>query len=260
MNTLNRKKVGLALGSGGAKGLAHVGVLQALEENNVPIDLICGSSMGAVVGALYATGTSLSMFKELIPQLGMHEMVDYTISKLGIVRGNKSKELIKKLTDTKRFEETTIPFSCIAADLLNGYKKVFNTGYIYDGVRASMSIPGIFVPYELNGRIYVDGGMIERTPVNTAREMGADIVIACDLNYRGQEIDPPKNTLSTLNHVLAFMSWEIARHEIYNADVLLLPDVLNVNPYTTKDTQATIELGYQATMDSMDKILEAVAL
>ncbi len=251
-------KVGLALGAGAARGLAHIGVIQALQEHHIPIDLISGCSMGAVIGALYVTGSNLNFFQRLIPEMEMYKYIDYKISKHGIVRGERTKDLIKLLTKNKTFEETSIPFTCIAIDLQNGQKIVFSSGYIYDAVRASISIPGIFVPYEHNGRMYIDGGMIERTPVDTVRKMGADFVIACDVSYRGEEITRPKSTVSTITQVINFMGWEIAKHQIFAADVLLMPNVYDINPYSNVDSDKCIEIGYKTTIAAIPEIKEKI--
>lgn len=250
------RKVGLALGAGSARGLAHLGVLRALGEHGVKIDMVSGCSMGAVVGAMYVTGSNMEMFQKLITNMEMKQFLDVRVSLKGIVRGERTLEILRMFTKEKKFEDLEIPFSCIALDVQNGQKKVFDSGYIYPAVRASISIPGVFSPYEHMGRTYIDGGMIERTPIQTLRNMGADFIIACDVAYKGEELGVPNNALSTINQTISLMGWEIAKRQIFDADVLLLPNVLHINARSNAMAEECIEIGYQTTIAAIPEIKE----
>jgi len=250
------KKIGLALGAGSARGLAHIGVLRALDEHGIKADMISGCSMGAVVGALYVTDANMEMFQKLITNMEMRQFFDLRISTKGIVRGEKILDILRMFTKEKKFEDLATPFYCIALDIQNGKKMVFDSGYIFPAVRASISIPGIFTPYEYMGRTYIDGGMVERTPIQTLRDRGADFVIACDVSYKGEELGVPGNLLSTINQTISLMGWEIAKRQIFDADVLLLPNVFHINARSNADAEECIEIGYKTTVAAIPEIQE----
>lgn len=180
-----RKKIGLALGSGSARGCAHIGVIKALEEARIGVDYIAGTSMGALVGAIYATGT-LDVLEAFMLGLDWKKIVSYfdvVFPRTGLLDGEKVYGLIARQVITKRIEEARIPFCAIASDLATGQEVRIQSGNVVDAVRASISLPGIFTPFESDGRYYVDGGMVNPVPVSAVRAMGADLVIAVDLNH-----------------------------------------------------------------------------
>src|SRR5690606_13853153 len=177
-----KPKIGLALGAGGARGLAHIGVIQVLEEHRISVDMVAGSSIGSLVGALYAMGhdgNTLARFAQLCREKFFY---DFTVSKMGIIQGNKIKELLSLITQRKRIEELPIPLAIVATNLTNGEKVLFREGYVADAICASISIPGIFVPVEMDGKLLVDGSVVDRVPVSVVKQMGADIIIAVDIS------------------------------------------------------------------------------
>lgn len=176
-----RPKIGLALGSGGARGFAHLGVIKVLREAGIPVDLIAGSSMGALVACFYGAGIDMDRLYKLSGAFKRKYYLDFTVPKMGFIAGNRIKEFIRLFTHGKNLEELDIPVAVVATDLIAGEKVIFRDGPISDAVRASISIPGILVPEKLNGRILVDGGVADRVPVSVVKEMGADIVIAVDV-------------------------------------------------------------------------------
>lgn len=179
-----RKKVGLALGSGAARGLAHIGVIKVLKENNIKIDYIAGTSAGAIVGAYYALYENVDELDKKMKSFtrkDLWKLADFTAPKKGIIKGEKAKAFFEGFYNKKCFNETKIHLRIIAADLYSGEECVISSGMIVDAVRASISVPGIFTPVELNGKTLVDGGIVNSTPIDTVKEMGAEIVIAVDL-------------------------------------------------------------------------------
>lgn len=178
-----KPKVGLALGSGGARGIAHVGVLDVFEKENIPIDYIAGSSMGSLVGALFALGHSATDLEELASLFKRKYFVDFTVPKMGLINGKRIEELIYMLTQGKNIEDLEIPLSIVTTDLQKGRSVILDSGSISKAVRASISIPGIFVPVQYDGKILVDGGIVDRVPIQAVRNMGADIVIAVDVSF-----------------------------------------------------------------------------
>lgn len=181
-------KVGLALSGGGTKGFAHVGVLEVLERHNIPIDYIAGTSMGAVVGALYASGISVPDLKLLAKETKWKNLVDFTLPDKGILSGNKIENFMRILLKNKKFKDLNIPTQVVATDISGGKKVVFKKGDVASAVRASISLPSIFVPHQYKGKLLVDGGVLDPVPVQVVREMGADVVIAVDLSTKTKDV------------------------------------------------------------------------
>jgi NTE family protein len=181
----SRKTVGLALGSGSSRGWAHIGAIEALEEEGIPIDNVAGSSVGSYVGALYASG-SLKSLKEFVLSMDGKKVFSYfdvVLPRSGILNGTKRlKELFSFHTDAEDFTELKIPVMMVATDLTTGKKVVLKSGNILTALRATMSIPGLFAPVRVKDRWLVDGGLVDPVPVSVARALEADIVIAVDLN------------------------------------------------------------------------------
>lgn len=178
------KTVGLVLGSGGARGWAHIGVIRALQAANIPINCIAGASIGALVGAVHAAG-ELDDLEEFIRALDWRAVVsffDVVFPTSGLLDGNRVYELLSDHLHELKIEEAGIHFCCVATDLLTGKEVRLRTGPMVDAVRASISIPGVFTPFQKEGRFLGDGGIINPMPVDVMREMGADVVIAVNLN------------------------------------------------------------------------------
>ncbi|HON79888.1 MAG TPA: patatin-like phospholipase family protein [Spirochaetota bacterium] len=180
-----RKTIGIALGSGSSRGWAHIGVLEALDEEKIPVDYIAGCSVGSYIGVIYASG-NLSGLKEFVLKMDGKKVFSYfdvVFPRSGFLDGNKKlRELVSLHTDAENFSDLSIPVMMAATDIDTGDKVVIKSGSILEGLRASMSFPGLFEPARKNGRWLVDGGLVDPVPVGLARAMGADIVIAVDLN------------------------------------------------------------------------------
>jgi NTE family protein len=179
-----KKKVGLVLGSGSARGWAHIGAIEAIEEAEIPIHCIAGASIGSFVGAVYATG-NLQSLKDFALQMDWKKVMSYfdvVFPKSGFMDGKKVHELFSIHTDAKTFDDFKIPISMIATNLRTGKKVIINSGNIIEGIRASVSVPGIFIPVKRGNDWLVDGGLVDPIPVSVVKEMGADFVIAVDLN------------------------------------------------------------------------------
>ncbi len=216
MTKSKRPKIGLALGSGGARGLAHIGVIKVLEENNIPIDFIAGSSIGAMAGGLYAAGLTMKKIEEIALSTDWRRVFSVLSDpslKKGLIGGKKLKTFIESYIDGKKFEDCKIPFVAVATDLKTGEIVILDKGKIAQAVRASISIPLIFKPIEINGRTLADGGLSAPVPVEIARNMGADIVIAVNLDkhYCIEKWSPgwydiANDSLNILRHHLALLN------------------------------------------------------
>jgi NTE family protein len=246
-------KIGLALGSGGARGFAHLGVIKVLNEANIPIHLIAGSSMGALVGTLYAAGLDIDRLYKLALAFKRKFYLDFTVPKMGFIAGKRVKELIRIFTHGKRLEELDIPVAVIATDLIRGEKIVFKNGPIADAVRASISIPGIFVPEKIDGRILVDGGVVDRVPVSVAREMGADIVIAVDVSHvkKNEEIT---SIFDVILQSIDIMQDELVRHREIESDIMIRPHVEQYSSRAFTNTKEIIQIGEEEAKKQLHKI------
>lgn len=178
------KKLGLVLSGGTAKGFAHLGVLEVFEKNKIKIDYIAGTSIGAVIGALYSSGLSVNELKEIAKKTKWSNLVDFTLPDRGILSGKKIEDFLRNLLKNKKFEDLKIPLAVVATDVYKGEKVIFNKGDVVNALRASISIPSLFVPFEYDNRILVDGGLIDPLPNDVVRDMGAKIVIGVDLSTK----------------------------------------------------------------------------
>ncbi len=252
-------KLGVALGSGGARGLAHIGVLKALQEMNVPIDCVAGSSMGSMIAAFYANQMDLDMIAKLLSSLKKKHWLDLTVPTTGLITGDKIRELVKLLTRGKNIEDLALPISIVATDLEAGERVVFRQGPIYKAVRASCSIPGIFTPERYDGRLLIDGGVIERVPIEAVKEMGADYTVAVDVGAQKS-----KAKIDTLFDVIAqtidIMEAEIVKNRIIHADIVIRPRVGHIGVATFDKVEECIEEGYRAAYEHQQEISEIVKL
>ncbi|HNW71888.1 MAG TPA: patatin-like phospholipase family protein [Candidatus Paceibacterota bacterium] len=238
MEKENRKKIGLALGSGGVRGLAHIGVIKVLQKNKIPIDFISGSSVGSLIGSYLSVfgevesleKSILENSKELLPLL-----FDFSL-KGGLVKGRKIDDSFKRIFKDADFSKTKIPFFVIATDLISGQPVVYSSGKLSPAVHGSMAVPLVFKPFHYKEKLLVDGGLSDPVPVETLKKAGADSVIAVNL-YHKNEFRNKKFTFSGV----ALRSVRIALHNlskisVRNADIILNPDTSNfLNKLKMKD-------------------------
>ena len=248
-----RPKVGLALGSGGARGFAHLGVIKVLRDEGIPIDLISGSSMGALVASFYGAGLDVDRLYKLSRVFKRKYYLDFTVPKMGFIAGKKVKELIRIFTHGKMIEELDIPIGIVATDLVSGEKVVFKTGPIAEAVRASIAIPGIFVPEKVNGRLFVDGGVVDRIPVSVAKEMGADIVIAVDVSNVKVNSDIT-SIFDVIMQSIDIMQMELVANREVASDIMIRPRVEMYNSRAFTNIEEIIAMGEEEAKKHIDKI------
>lgn len=254
---MNRPKIGLALGSGGARGFAHLGVIKVLVEQGIPIDYIAGSSMGSLVGAIYGSGHEVDTMVKMATLFKRKYYLDFTVPKMGFISGNKVKNLIRTLTHGKQLEDLNPPLAVVTTDLIKGEKVVYRKGSIADSVRASIAIPGIFIPEKIGDRLLVDGGVIDRVPVSVAREMGADLVIAVDVSDVKKESDVT-SIFDVIMQSIDIMQNEMVRlHEI-NADVMIKPRLESFHSRSFTNIKDIISIGEEEAFRHLDEIHDAV--
>jgi NTE family protein len=199
MNTHGTRKIGLALGGGAARGGAHLGVIKALEEARIQVDYVAGTSVGALVGAAYTAGT-IDQLEHFTKNLEWHKMaafLDVALPFSGLIDGRKVTRFLEELVGTQSFVGLSPSLSVVACNLNGGHEVVLRDGDLVEAVRASISIPGIFRPIIKDEEILVDGGLVNPVPVSAVREMGADIVIAVDLNHKVAFFEELQTTLSS---------------------------------------------------------------
>jgi len=178
------KRIGLALGSGAAKGFAHIGVLKVLDEEKIPVDFIAGTSAGALIGVFYASGISARKIEKIIINLNKKEirtLFTPTFPHSGLVEGGRITEFVKSIIGNPNIEELKIPFATVSTDVMSGREVIITKGSAVEAVRASISLPGIFTPCKYSGGFLVDGGLVNPLPVNCVRDMGADFIIAVNV-------------------------------------------------------------------------------
>lgn len=250
-----RKKTGLALGGGSARGFAHIGVLKVLDEAGIELDLLAGTSMGAVIGAFYCSGISLRMIERLAGHIHRNHWIDWTFPYMGLASGDKLEQLLLMLTRNKTFAQLSMPFYVVAADLVSGEKVVLSEGVVARCVRASAAIPGVFRPVELCGKTLVDGAVVERVPARTAREMGADTVIAVDVGiYVGGQ--KPNHILDVITQSLDIMQRDLCRYTLDDADIVIRPQLQDISPGHFHKAKEAITAGEDAARAMLPQIKE----
>jgi NTE family protein len=206
---IGNKKVGLSLGSGSAKGLSHIGVIKLLEEMDIKIDYIAGSSIGAMIGGVYAAGISINKIEDIALKTDLASSVKYflpTISKSGLISGLKVTEFLKNVVGDIDIEDLEIPFAATATDILTGQEIDFKNGNLVEAIRASISVPIIFQPVIHDNQILVDGGLANPLPVNIVREMGADFIIAVNVMPSLDKTNTSKRKENTNRQISALAS------------------------------------------------------
>lgn len=248
------KKIGLALGGGGVLGAAHVGVLNAIEDHKIRIEYISGTSIGAFVAVFYAFGHRSDKIKEIVSELEWLDISRVSLSRYGLLSNEKLGKLIVKHLGDKNIEDAQIPLTIIATDILTGEKVVFDKGSIADAVMASMSVPGVFQPFELNGKMLVDGGITENVPTNTVKKMGAEYVVGIDLNAK-HTYQKPSNIIDVIMNSLHYLIKVSDQLQSEDADLLIKPDLSKFNRSDIEQVSELISKGYEEANKVLDEMI-----
>lgn len=287
-----KKQISLVLSSGGARGVAHIGVIEELEKQGFEIKSIAGTSMGALVGGLYATG-KLDVYKEWmcsLDKMDVFNLIDFTFSTNGIMKGDKILREMKRMIPDRNIEDLSIPFVTVATDISNSKELIFNSGSLYDAIRASISIPTVFTPYVKDGSYIVDGGVLNPIPINRVKRIDDDILVVVDVNARVPNNKPPpllennnheeKRYSKYINTVINKLNYFIPKHEtdklgyfsllnkttglmLHQISLMTLekyqPDILinisrdSFGTYDFYKSEKLIEAGKKATIEAIDK-------
>jgi len=265
MKENTRKKIGLALSGGGARGLAHIGVIKALIESGMPIDYIAGTSMGAVVGGWYAVSGEIESLEKkmlVVRHKDVFPMRKVLMKRQGIViKGESVHKIIEENFGSRKIEDCPIPFSAIATDVKNGDEVVLKKGGLAEALKASIAIPLIFDPVSVADRLLMDGGASNPVPADTAREMGADYVIAVDVSTRWIDLSGVSPDLmhigqlfSLVSGSLSAASYQLAKKALSQADIVLRPPVLDFDLLDFDRARELIRLGYAETKINLAEI------
>lgn len=260
------KKLGLALGSGGARGVAHIGFLKALEEADIKASFVTGCSMGAIVGACYCVGVSADEMREAALKLRVSKIATLNplpIKANGLFRMTKAKKLLSDYVGEERtFDELDIPFACVATDLDRGKIKRFTTGKVVDAALASGALPGVFVPIEIDGRKYIDGGVLERVPTMPLKDMGAEVIVAVDVLGNLMEKRVSYTLIDTVLRCIDIMDTRMTERKKKarrnSVDLWLEPDLGGMDQYKVKRSQMELAYrkGYELGVQNIERIKE----
>ena len=262
-----RKKIGFALGAGGARGIAHIGFLQAMEENGIVPDCIAGSSMGSIIGACYAAGMKPEAMRQTILGMKASTIVDLgllPLSKNGVLKWDKVRAFLEKLVPARTFSDLNIPLSCVSVDLRTGALCSISEGNLWDAVLASGSIPVVFRPVETDGKLLVDGGVLCRVPVRQVKDMGADVTVAVDVIGGARPAEKIGNTIMLVLRTYDIMNGVMTQRQKEECaeicDLWLEPDMGDVPQYKMKYYQEAYDAGYAAGTEHAEKIRELAGI
>ena len=253
-------KLGLALGGGAARGFAHVGVIQVLEEAGIKPDLVVGTSAGSLVAALYASGRNGQQLQAVALAMDEAAFADWTLPffSRGMLRGEALGRYVDMQVGHKPIEAMPLPLGIVATDLASGQGVLFRRGDTGTAVRASSAVPALFVPVKIGAHEYVDGGLVSPVPVRYAREMGADVVLAVDISS-APEGNPSGDPLQILLQTFAIMAKSINRLELKNADVVVRPALRGMSSADFSGKQRAIQAGRAAMQALLPQLRAALA-
>lgn len=257
-----RPRIGLALSGGAARGIAQVGVLRALAEHNIPIDCIAGTSAGALVGGTLASGMSLSEIESIGRSMRWRDVGRMTMSRMGVQSNERLELYLRERLPVTRFEELPIPFAAVATDLQSGRGVILQgEGDVPFAIRASCAIPGWYIPVtDEHGRQLVDGGLVANVPTDVARSMGADIVIAVDVNAEGAAfLGPSLSIISVVLQSMMLVQRTASLYQLSAADVVIKPRVGHIRWDEMRRGEELIAAGYEAGLESIPEIKMAIA-
>lgn len=265
-----KKKLGLALGAGGARGVAHVGFLQALGEAGIRADCVAGCSMGSIVGACYCAGVPMETVYPIVTTLKLSKIATLNANILracGLFRLTRARKLLEEYIGADTcFSDLAVPFRCVATDLISGKTVCFSEGNVIDAIIASSSVPGAFSPVEKDGMLLVDGGVIERVPVREVKAMGAEVIVAVDVlgDLVAAAGEKPTNLIDAFLRYIDVIDTRVTkskrRSRGKDIDLWLEPGLGKMNQYKVKDLQHAYEKGYELGKANIEKIASLIGV
>ena len=251
-------RIGLALGGGAARGFAHIGVIQVLEENGIAVDLVAGTSAGSLVAALYASGKGGATLAQLADGMDETAFADWSYPGRGLLRGEALARYVREQTGGRAIEQMRLPLGIVATDLDSGQAILFQRGDAGMAVRASSAVPAVFQPVKIGAREYVDGGLVSPVPVRFARQMGAELIIAVDISA-APEGNPTGDPMRMLLQTFAIMGRSINSFELREADVVLRPKLAGVSSADFASRKHSIQAGRDAATAALAELKSRIA-
>ncbi len=253
-------RIGLALGGGAARGFAHVGVIQVLEEAGIRPSLVAGTSAGSLVAAIYASGKSGAQLQQVAETMEEAAIADWSLQIFtrGALRGEALARYVNTQVNGRLIEAMPLPLGIVATDLNTGVDTLFQRGDTGTAVRASSAVPAVFQPVKISGREYVDGGLVSPVPVRAARKMGAELVIAVDISSP-PEGNPAGGTLDILLQTFSIMGKSINTFELRDADVVVRPQLMGISSADFGARKRSIEAGRQAMLQALPQLRALIA-
>lgn len=254
LNPFN-KRIGLALGGGAAKGLAHIGALKAFEEEQIPIHCISGTSVGALVASYHAFGRPAESILSICSTLNLSRLIDFTLERGGLFSTNNIREMLHRDLGDCRIEDANIPLAICTTDIETGEQLIFREGNLADIVCASMAVPGLFVPVEVDGRILVDGGLVENLPISPLADMGAGITVGVDLSHVGR-YPKPENTIDVVSNAINISIDFNTRKQLKKADIAVPLDLSDYSLTNNADRVEELYMeGYYPMKEKIRQVL-----
>ncbi len=251
-------RIGVALGGGAARGFAHIGVLQVLEEQGIRPDLVVGTSAGSVVGALYASGKTPTELATMAMSMDESSITDWVFPSRSLLKGEALARFVRTHTGGKLIDAMRMPLGIVATDLQTGQPILFRKGDVGTAVRASSAVPAVFEPVRINGREYIDGGAVSPVPVRFARQMGAEVVIAVDISAIPEGM-PTKGPIDILLQTYNIMGHAISQFELQDADVVMRPKLEGIGSAEFSARRLSILAGREAALMVMPQLKERIA-
>ncbi|MFT6029512.1 MAG: NTE family protein [Oleiphilaceae bacterium] len=252
LNPFNRR-IGLALGGGAAKGIAHIGVLKAIEESDLKIEYISGTSIGALVASYYAFGKDIETLKSISSEMSFSSLIGFKLQKQGIFSTTSIKEMVERDLGEVYIEQARIPLAICATDISTGEQVTLREGKLAEAICASMAVPGIFIPVEINGKTLVDGGITENVPISALEKMGAGITIAVDLNGC-PHYQEPKDIIAIMGNAIDIAIDLRTKDQIKKADLVFSMDLAHFSRLGDEEEFVElIQLGYEGMQKKLNK-------
>ncbi len=253
----NELKIGLALGAGGTRGLAHVGVIEVLKKEGINIDMIAGTSIGSLIGGVYACGVPLRYITGIAEVLEWDNITDVTFPRKGLIKGDKLLQFLKVVTADKNFSDLNIPLAAVCCDIESGEKVVITEGSVAKAIRGSISIPGVFIPYYHQDKLLVDGGIIDRVPVSVVKDMGADVVIAVDVGAETIR-DNVDNIFDVLFNTFDILQNQLKTYRHIKSDIILRPPLEGISSFDLEQVYQCVDTGRKIAKQAITEIKKVI--
>ena len=258
--TPSRLKLGIALGGGFARGIAHIGALKVLEEENIPVDFVAGTSVGAIIGASYCSGMTAAELADMARTLRFADFARLTLSRYGFYSNDRMVRFFARVLKQHTFEDLKIPLAITATEFRTGEAVVFTKGALADPIRASCAYPGMFLPVEIDGKSYIDGMLAYAVPTTPLRQMGADVVLGIYLSAHWNNTQPPRHLFEVIGQCFSIAQAKLAESWMKDANLVLEPDVAGFAYDCFERTPELIAAGETAMRAALPQVREMLNL